>query len=82
MPANDKASSVEYLRDHQIRAQNANSIVLVGGGAVGVQMALDLKERYPGKEVTLVQSRDRVMPNFHKGLHDIVVESFKDAGIR
>ena len=49
---------------------------------MGVQMALDLKERYPEKEITVVQSRDRVMPQFHEGLHNIIAKSFKDAGIK
>lgn len=82
MPSDDKTDCVNYLRTHQTQAQNAKSIVLVGGGAVGVQMALDLKERYPEKEITVVQSRDRVMPQFHEGLHNIIAKSFKDAGIK
>jgi NADH dehydrogenase FAD-containing subunit len=82
MPSDEKTPSVGFLRDHQTRAQKAKSIVLVGGGAVGVQMALDLKERYPEKDITVVQSRDRVMPQYHSDLHDIVAKSFQDAGIR
>lgn len=82
MPSDEKDPSVSFLRDHQARAQRSQSIVLVGGGAVGVQMALDLKERYPEKDVTVVQSRDRVMPQYHSDLHDIVAKSFQDAGIK
>jgi pyruvate/2-oxoglutarate dehydrogenase complex dihydrolipoamide dehydrogenase (E3) component len=82
MPSDEKSPSVGFLRDHQAKAQRAQSVVLVGGGAVGVQMALDLKERYPEKDVTVVQSRNRVMPQYHSDLHDIVARSFQDAGIR
>ena len=82
MPSDEKSPSVSFLRDHQARAQKAHSIVLIGGGAVGVQMALDLKERYPEKDITVVQSRDRVMPQYHSDLHDIVAKSFQDAGIK
>ena len=82
MPQDDKTSSVNFLRGHQTRAQKAKSIVLIGGGAVGVQMALDLKERYPEKDVTVVQSRDRVMPQFDQRLHNIIAKSFQDAGIK
>jgi len=82
MPSDEKDPSVSFLRDHQSRAQKAHSIVLVGGGAVGVQMALDLKERYPEKDITVVQSRDRVMPQYDSRLHDIVAKSFQDAGIK
>ena len=45
-------------------------------------MALDLKERYPEKDITVVQSRDRVMPQYHSDLHNIVAKSFQDAGIK
>ena len=82
MPSDEKNPSVTFLQDHQAKAQKAHSIVLVGGGAVGVQMALDLKERYPQKEITVVQSRDRVMPQYHSDLHNIVAKSFEDAGIK
>ena len=82
MPSDEKDPSVTFLQDHQARAQKACSIVLVGGGAVGVQMALDLKERYPEKDITVVHSRDRVMPQYHPDLHDIVVKSFQDAGVK
>lgn len=82
MPSDEKTPSVNFLRDHQARAQRAKSIVLVGGGAVSVQMALDLRERYPEKNITVVQSRDRLMPQYHQDLHNIVAKSFQDAGIR
>jgi NADH dehydrogenase FAD-containing subunit len=82
MPSDEKSPSVSFLRDHQAKAQKAHSIVLIGGGAVGVQMALDLKERYPEKDITVVQSRDRVMPQYHSDLHDIVAKSFQDAGVK
>ena len=38
MPSDDKTECVNYLRSHQTQAQKAKSIVLVGGGAVGVQI--------------------------------------------
>lgn len=82
MPSDEKTPSVSFLRDHQAQAQRAKSIVLVGGGAVGVQIALDLRERYPEKEITVVQSRDRVMPQHHQDLHNIVAKSFQDARIK
>lgn len=78
----DKASSVEYLKKHQSDVKRSKSIIVVGGGAVGVQMATDLKEYYPDKEVTIVQSRTRVMPQFHEKLHNLVTKRFDELGIR
>lgn len=82
MENDDKPSSVDYLQHHQAGVKNSNSILIVGGGAVGVQMAADLKEYYPEKDVTVVQSRQRVMPHFHPALHDLAKKRFDELGIR
>ncbi|KAJ5588013.1 uncharacterized protein N7459_003778 [Penicillium hispanicum] len=82
MEFDDKPSSVEYLQKHQADIKASRSILIVGGGAVGVQMATDLKEYYPDKEVTVVQSRPRVMPTFHPQFHELIQRRFDELGIR
>ncbi|KAJ5162512.1 hypothetical protein N7492_007904 [Penicillium capsulatum] len=82
MESNEKLPSVEYLQEHQADVKRSRSIVIVGGGAVGVQMATDLKEYFPEKEVTVIQSRDRVMPNFHPQLHDLIKRRFDELGVK
>lgn len=59
----------------------SSNIVVIGGGAVGVQMATDIKELYPNKSVTLVHSRKIVMNKFHHGLHDIIEDRCRELGI-
>lgn len=81
MTAEDKLPSVQYFQQYQKQVLAASSIVIIGGGAVGVQMATDLKELYPSKKVTLVQSRDRVMPKFHAKFHDLISERFAELGV-
>jgi apoptosis-inducing factor 2 len=78
----DKLSSVENLKKHQSDVKRSKSILIVGGGAVGVQMATDLKEYYPDKEVTVVQSRARVMPQFQEKLHNLIKKRFGELGVR
>lgn len=82
MRDDDKVLSVTYLQKHQAGVKRARSIVIVGGGAVGVQMATDLKEYYPDKEVTVVQSRPKLMPQFHEKLHEIVKARFDELGVK
>lgn len=77
----EKVPSVEYLQRYQQQVLGASSIVIIGGGAVGVQMATDLKELYPSKKVTLVQSRDRVMPKFHPQFHKVISQRFAELGV-
>ena len=82
MQDDDKPSSVTYLQKHQAGVNRAKSILIVGGGAVGVQMATDLKEYYPEKEITVVQSRPKLMPQFHEKLHEVVKARFDELGIK
>lgn len=82
MKHDDKLSSVDYLQKHQAEVQRSRSITIVGGGAVGVQMATDLKEYFPGKEITVVQSRQKLMPQFHERLHEIVKDRFDELGVK
>ena len=49
---------------------------------MGVQMATDLKEYFPDKQITVVQSRARVMPQYHEKFHELVKKRFDDLGIK
>lgn len=82
MPYNDKAPSVQYLQGYQNQLRQSKHVTVVGGGAVGVQMALDLKELYPEKGVTLVHSRDALMHQFHRDFHAILKDAFDQQGIQ
>lgn len=83
MPDEGKPASVRYLQAYQRAVRGAGRIVIVGGGAVGVQMACDLKEVYgPAKTVTLVHSRERLMPAYHEALSRIVKDRFAELGVR
>ncbi|KAL2815861.1 hypothetical protein BDW59DRAFT_153591 [Aspergillus cavernicola] len=82
MKDNDKLASVAYLQKHQADIKQAKSILIAGGGAVGVQMATDLKEYYPDKEITVVQSRPHLMPQYHPKLHELIKGRFDELGIK
>ncbi|EPQ27627.1 uncharacterized protein PFL1_04765 [Pseudozyma flocculosa PF-1] len=80
-----KAQAIQILQSYQDKVRDARRIVIVGGGAVGVQVALDIAHLYPlresGKEVVVVHSRDRVMNKYHQDLHNLVMARFGEAGI-
>ncbi|KAI1320244.1 FAD/NAD(P)-binding domain-containing protein [Xylariaceae sp. FL0255] len=78
----DKPQSVKYLQDYQEGIRKARSVCIIGGGAVGVQMATDLKEIYPEKDVTLVHSREQLMPLYHKQLDEIIKARCEELGIK
>jgi NADH dehydrogenase FAD-containing subunit len=81
MPSMDKQSGVTYLQDHAQKVARSSKIVVIGGGAVGVQVATDIKELYPAKSVTLVHSRSRLMHNFHPSLNQIIVDRCIELGV-
>lgn len=82
MDSDEKIPSVEYFQKYQAGVKQAQSILIVGGGAIGVQMATDIKEIYPDKQVTLVQSREHVMPVYDPRLHEIITKRFDELGIK
>ncbi|CDS00785.1 related to AIF1-mitochondrial cell death effector [Sporisorium scitamineum] len=77
-----KKEAVETLRSYQDAVKDAEKIVIVGGGAVGVQVACDIAELYPGKQVTLLHSREHLMNKFHPDLHAIVTKRFAERGVQ
>ncbi|OAA68716.1 Pyridine nucleotide-disulfide oxidoreductase, FAD/NAD(P)-binding domain protein [Niveomyces insectorum RCEF 264] len=82
MPAEGKQRGVEYLRRHAQDVALRSKIVIVGGGAVGVQMATDLKDLYPDKSVTIVHSRPHLMNRFDVALDKIVQDRCAELGVR
>ncbi|EAW07131.1 putative pyridine nucleotide-disulfide oxidoreductase AMID-like [Aspergillus clavatus NRRL 1] len=49
------------VKKHTDSIVNAGDVVVVGGGAVGTEMATELKLHYPQMKVTLIHSRDHLL---------------------
>jgi NADH dehydrogenase FAD-containing subunit len=77
----------QYLleaEEHIHAVHNArDGVVVVGGGAVGIEMAAELKFVKPDVKVTLVHSRDRLLSS--EGLpdecKDVALELLKEGGV-
>jgi apoptosis-inducing factor 2 len=81
MSSTEKRPGVIYLQDHAQKVMQSSKIVVIGGGAVGVQMATDIKQLYPEKSVTLVHSRSTLMHKFHSELNEIILARCAELGI-
>lgn len=79
--AADKLEAMKKMQDMQNGIENATKIVVVGGGAAGVELATDAKSKYPDKTVVLVHSRAAPMHRFSKTLQDAAVEGINKLGI-
>lgn len=74
MIALNRDDACEEMRGIQQSIAQAANVAVVGAGAVGVEIAGDIKTYFPDKNVTLFSSRDAVMPGFGKMLQERTVE--------
>lgn len=64
-----KKHGLRFMAFQSEKFKAANKILIVGGGALGIQYATDLKDVYPEKKVTLLHSRTRLLPIYPIKLH-------------
>lgn len=79
--ANTKQEAMELLRGMQERIKNTQNLIVVGGGAAGVELATDTKQTYPDKKIVLVHSRAAVMHRFGPELQVAALKALKDLGV-
>lgn len=77
----ERGGALQELRGMQERIGQAKRIAVVGGGAVGVELASDIKDFFPEKEVALIHSRAQLLPTFGKRLHEYVMGRMKELGV-
>ena len=71
----------QMLRDMYNNIKEAKNILLVGGGANGIEMAGYIKDSYPDKSVTVCQRGSKLSPQM-PGAHEIVLEIFNEKDIK
>jgi NADH dehydrogenase FAD-containing subunit len=76
----EKAEGVKRVQEMQQSIEKANRLVVVGGGAAGVEVATDAKSVYPNKSVTLIHSRSALMHRFGPGLQKAALEGMQKLG--
>ncbi|KAH9841100.1 iron uptake cluster protein [Rhodofomes roseus] len=76
-----KPEGISWLQRFGARIESAFSILVVGGGPLGVQYSTDIKERFPSKHVTLLHSRAQLLPTFVKGMHDEIMSTLTELDI-
>ncbi|RDL38720.1 FAD protein [Venustampulla echinocandica] len=79
--SSEKNEACAELKALQDRIIGGKKIGIIGGGAVGVQLAGDIKSFYPDKHVVLIHSRDQLLPSFGVRLHKYVVDKLQDLGV-
>lgn len=59
----------------------ANGIVIVGSGAVGVELTGEIKSAYPDKSVTLIGNQPRLFPMYTEKLHRELMKRLNALGV-
>lgn len=79
--SSSKAEACKELQSVQEAIKAAQTIAIIGGGAVGVEITTDIKSYYPHKQVTIVHSHRQLLPHFGPRLHDYVRSKVEQMGI-
>ncbi|KAF1847080.1 FAD/NAD(P)-binding domain-containing protein [Cucurbitaria berberidis CBS 394.84] len=81
MASTGREGACDELHKLQRGVAEASRIAVLGSGAVGVEMAADIKTYFPDKSVTLFSSRDVVMPSFGPKLQLKVANILESIGV-
>ncbi|KAL1728808.1 hypothetical protein EV714DRAFT_274270 [Schizophyllum commune] len=72
-----KANGIAWLKAAQQVIRKARSVLVVGGGALGIQLSTDIADVYPEKRVTLLHSRAQLLPRFMPEMHDEILRQME-----
>ncbi|KAH8801970.1 hypothetical protein DL96DRAFT_1634702 [Flagelloscypha sp. PMI_526] len=78
-----KKEGMEWMKGTQaiLDRPDVQKVLVVGGGALGVQFATDIRTVHPDIDVTLVHSREQLMPRFDEALHYEIIKVMEELGI-
>jgi apoptosis-inducing factor 2 len=62
-----RENQISLIDDYFNKVKLANRILIVGGGAVGVELAGEFKTDFPNKKVTIITNGNELVPNVSKG---------------
>ncbi|KAK7229499.1 hypothetical protein V2G26_001669 [Clonostachys chloroleuca] len=77
----EKSAGMKLLQEMQQDIERSKDLVVVGGGAAGVEVATDAKSKYPDKKVTLVHSRNALMHRFGEKLQVAALQGTEKLGV-
>ena len=71
----------DELRAVHAHLESMDTIAIVGGGAVGVELAGEISTAYPGKAVTLVAGSSSLMPGYSGKLAEALAAQLRGKGV-
>ncbi|KAI8384207.1 hypothetical protein BD560DRAFT_385313 [Blakeslea trispora] len=80
--AENKDEVMDRLKQYQKLIIEAESPIIIGAGAVGLELASEIKEHFPEKNVTLLHSRNRYLPRYKTSLDVMTYNILKKHGVK
>jgi len=71
----------QFLEENQ-KLLNAQAILIIGGGTVGVELAGDIAYSYPEKNITLIESSPRLLNGFKARASKVAKNQLEKMGVR
>ncbi len=71
----------QHVADENQKLTKAKNVVIIGGGPVGVELAGEIADYYPDKNVTLVQKSNRLLNSFRQKTSDTSEKLLKKLGV-
>ncbi|CAG8536820.1 9335_t:CDS:2, partial [Cetraspora pellucida] len=82
MVANNKEEGASEIVTQREAIKNANKILIIGGGPVGIELAGEIASIYTDKEITLVHSEDHLLSEqFPKKMTDLLANQLKELNV-
>ncbi|KAG2216568.1 hypothetical protein INT45_001383 [Circinella minor] len=79
---NSKQEGVALLKKYQSVIKESKRPIIIGAGAVGLELACEIKEQYPDKHVTLMHSRSRYMARYMQSVDSMTYNVLKKHGVK
>ncbi|CAA7264541.1 unnamed protein product [Cyclocybe aegerita] len=76
-----KSEGCDWFLEKQKIIKDSLTVLVVGGGALGIQFATDIKSVYPAKKVTLLHSRTQLLPRYDIKMHEEILRSCENLDI-
>ncbi|KAI8330792.1 hypothetical protein EDC96DRAFT_527965 [Choanephora cucurbitarum] len=78
----DKDEALDKLKHYQKLIAEAENPIIIGAGAVGLELASEIKEHFPEKNVTLLHSRNRYLPRYKVSMDVMTYNILKKHGVK
>ncbi|MFG3553639.1 NAD(P)/FAD-dependent oxidoreductase [Micromonospora sp. NPDC047557] len=81
LDANSVEEALDDLRQSNKELAGAQRVLILGAGPVGLELAGEIKDVWPDKQVTIVDPAERLLPGFRPEMRDDLHRQLDELGI-